>query len=105
VLKHARRFHATVSFDSDTHLLKAWETVNDYVVLMKELQTPISHLLRADSLDALYRTLFEIFGNLRKMRKTTYPVSRAIKLVQAVSRDLRDRMQIVLGDRALLDMS
>ncbi|XP_016418464.1 cytoplasmic dynein 1 heavy chain 1-like [Sinocyclocheilus rhinocerous] len=36
ILKHGKRFHATVSFDTDTGLKQAVETVNDYNPLMKD---------------------------------------------------------------------
>ena len=36
VLKHGKRFHATVSFDTDTGLKQAIATVNDYNPLMKD---------------------------------------------------------------------
>lgn len=35
ILKHGKRFHATVSFDTDTGLKQALATVNDYNPLMK----------------------------------------------------------------------
>jgi hypothetical protein len=35
ILKHGKRFHATVSFDTDTGLKQAIATVNDYNPLMK----------------------------------------------------------------------
>lgn len=35
ILKHGKRFHATVSFDTDTGLKQSLATVNDYNPLMK----------------------------------------------------------------------
>lgn len=35
ILKHGKRFLATVSFDTDTGLKQAIATVNDYNLLMK----------------------------------------------------------------------
>ena len=49
VLKHGKRFHATVSFDTDTGLKQAIATVNDYNPLMKDF--PINDLLSATELD------------------------------------------------------
>ena len=36
ILKHGKRFHATVSFDTDTGLKQALAKVNDYSPLMKD---------------------------------------------------------------------
>ena len=51
VLKHGKRFHATVSFDTDTGLKQAIATVNDYNPLMKDF--PINDLLSATELDRI----------------------------------------------------
>ena len=37
ILKHGKRFHATVSFDTDTGLKQSLAKVNDYSPLMKEM--------------------------------------------------------------------
>ncbi|EDQ85850.1 uncharacterized protein MONBRDRAFT_11532 [Monosiga brevicollis MX1] len=105
VLKHARRFHATVSFDSDIGLNKALETTSDYSSLMRGLNHPLSFLMRSTDLDAIYKAIFEIFANLRKLRKSQYPVARAVQFVQAISRDLSNRTRIILQSRDLLRMA
>ena len=43
ILKHGKRFHATVSFDTDTGLKQELAAVNDYNPLMKD--SPINDLL------------------------------------------------------------
>jgi hypothetical protein len=57
----------------------------DHAALMKDLTSPVSAFLRAADLDSVCRALFDIFGNLRKLRKSAYPVGRAVKLVQVSS--------------------
>lgn len=49
VLRHGKRFHATVSFDTDTGLKQAIAIVNDYSPLMKDF--PIHDLLAATDLE------------------------------------------------------
>ncbi|KAK6191509.1 hypothetical protein SNE40_003176 [Patella caerulea] len=100
ILKHGKRFHATVSFDTDTGLKQAMATVNDYNQLMKDF--PINDLLSATELDKIRLALQAIFLHLRKIRPTKYPIQRALRLVEAISRDLSSQLLKVLGTRRLM---
>lgn len=100
VLKHGKRFHATVSFDTDTGLKQAIATVNDYNPLMKDF--PINDLLSATELDRIKGSVQAIFSHLRKIRNTKYPIQRALRLVEAISRDVVSQMLKVLGTRRLM---
>ena len=100
VLKHGKRFHATVSFDTDTGLKQAIATVNDYNPLMKDF--PINDLLSATELDRIRISVQGIFSHLRKIRNTKYPIQRALRLVEAISRDVVTQMLKVLGTRRLM---
>ena len=100
VLKHGKRFHATVSFDTDTGLKQATATVNDYNPLMKDF--PINDLLSATELDRIKVAVQGIFSHLRKIRNTKYPITRALRLVEAISRDVVTQMLKVLGTRRLM---
>lgn len=90
ILKHGKRFHATVSFDSDTGLKTALATVNDYNTLMKDF--PINDLLAATDLDRIRVAIEHIFIHLRKIRSTKYPLPKLLKLVEAISRDLLSKL-------------
>ncbi|XP_073494500.1 cytoplasmic dynein 1 heavy chain 1 isoform X2 [Phyllobates terribilis] len=103
ILKHGKRFHATVSFDTDTGLKQALETVNDYNPLMKDF--PLNDLLSATELDKIRQTLVAIFTHLRKIRNTKYPILRALRLVEAISRDLSSQLLKVLGTRKLMHVA
>ncbi|XP_050037127.2 dynein heavy chain, cytoplasmic isoform X2 [Dermacentor andersoni] len=100
LLKKGKRFHATVSFDTDTGLKQALATVNDYNPLMKDF--PLNDLLAATDLDRIRLALHGIFSHLRKIRSTKYPIQRALRLVEAISRDLMSQMLKVLGTRRLM---
>uniref|UniRef100_A0A0X3P013 Dynein heavy chain, cytoplasmic n=1 Tax=Schistocephalus solidus TaxID=70667 RepID=A0A0X3P013_SCHSO len=102
ILKHAKRFHATVSFDADTGLTRAIATVTDYNPLMKDF--PLNDLLSATELDKIKTALQAIFAHLRKIRNTKYPLQRALKLIEALSRDLTAQLLKVLGTRRLMHM-
>ncbi|CAN7982336.1 unnamed protein product [Ixodes hexagonus] len=100
ILKKGKRFHATVSFDTDTGLKQALSTVNDYNPLMKDF--PLNDLLAATELDRIRLALHGIFAHLRKIRSTKYPIQRALRLVEAISRDLMGQLLKVLGTRRLM---
>lgn len=67
-------------------LKQALATVNDYNPLMKDF--PINDLLAATELDRIRQAVSSIFIHLRKIRSTKYPILRALRLVEAISRDL-----------------
>lgn len=100
ILKKGKRFHATVSFDADTQLKEALAKVNDYNPLMKDL--PLDDLSTSTDLDKLSTVLVNIFNHLRKIRNTKYPLERALKLMEAISRDLTAQLLKVLGTRRLM---
>ncbi|RZC33924.1 Dynein heavy, DHC N2, AAA 9 and/or MT domain containing protein [Asbolus verrucosus] len=100
ILKHGKRFHATVSFDTDTGLKQAIATVNDYNPLMKDF--PINDLLSATELERIRAAVQLIFAHLRKIRSTKYPIQRCLRLVEAISRDLGAQLLKVLGTRRLM---
>uniref|UniRef100_A0A183B0V6 DHC_N1 domain-containing protein n=1 Tax=Echinostoma caproni TaxID=27848 RepID=A0A183B0V6_9TREM len=102
ILKHAKRFHALVSFDTDTGLQQALATVNDYNPLMKDF--PLNDLLSATELDKIRLAVQSIFTHLRKIRNTKYPLQRALRLIEAISRDLSAQILKVLGTRRLMHM-
>lgn len=100
ILKHGKRFHATVSFDTDTGLKQALAMVADYNPLMKDF--PINDLLSATELEKIRSAVQLIFSHLRKIRSTKYPIQRALRLIEAISRDLSQQLLKVLGTRRLM---
>ena len=81
VLKHAKRFHATVSFIADTGLKEAADIggcrparatadaliVHKYNVLMKDF--PLDELLAATDLDKIQEAVYLIFAHINKKLK------------------------------------
>ena len=84
-------------------LKQALDTVNDYNPLMKDF--PLNDLLSATELDRIRVALQAIFTHLRKIRNTRYPIQRALRLVEAISRDLSSQLLKVLGTRRLMHIS
>ncbi|ORZ40908.1 dynein heavy chain [Catenaria anguillulae PL171] len=104
VLKHAKRFHATVSFRADTGLQEGMEIVHKYNILMKEF--PIDELLSATELPRLNDALVFIFNHIaKKIKLSSYPVKRHLLLVEAISRDLLDQILKILRARRLMYLS
>ncbi|KAJ2009178.1 dynein heavy chain [Coemansia thaxteri] len=103
VLKAAKRFHATVSFRTDTGLKEAAERVMRYNVLMKDF--PINELLAATDVSRISAAIEMIFAHVnKKLKLTAYPVRRALPLVEAISRDFNDQLVKVLGHVRLMHM-
>ena len=103
VLQHAKRYQAKVSFYADTGLKEALETVQKYNQLMKDF--PIDDLLTATTLQKIREALDAIFNHLnKKLRFTTYPISRALPLVHAISRDLDAQIHNLLHGRTLMHL-
>jgi len=94
VLKLAKRFRVTVDFDGETGLTKELERAVNYNQMFRDM--PISQLLTTTTVTGIFNAIVDIFAHLKKIRNTTYPVGRAIQLVQAISRDVSARMFDVL---------
>ncbi len=77
-------------------LKHALATVNDYNPLMKDF--PLEDLLSATELGRIRSALIGIFLHMRKIRSTRYPVQRALKLIEAISRDLSTQLLKVSCD-------
>ncbi|CAB4481707.1 unnamed protein product [Rhizophagus irregularis] len=102
ILRHAKRYHTTVSFIADTGLKESKEKVNKYNQLMKDF--PLNELLSAPDVNKIKESLNIIFNHLKKLRLSTYPIKKALALVEAISRDLNDQLLRVLGNRRLMYM-
>ena len=91
LLKGARRFLATMSFETDTGLKPAIEKVSNYLNLLRDF--PVNELLVATTLEQLTQAVRTIFNHMKRIRNANqYPLWRAFHLVEAISRDLSDRL-------------
>ncbi|KAF5872560.1 putative dynein heavy chain protein [Botrytis fragariae] len=103
ILRHAKRFQATLSFTSDTGLKESTDKVQKYNQLMRDF--PLDELLSATSLQKVGDALGLIFGHLnKKLRICPYPVRRALPLVEAISADLDNRLHFLLHGRSLMHL-
>lgn len=103
ILRNAKRFHATVSFLSDTGIKEASETVAKYNQLMRDF--PLDDLISATSLNGVQRALLLIFSHLnKKLRITPYPAWRALALVEGISADFNASLQSILNTTRLMHL-
>ena len=101
-LKLGKRFHATISFDSDTGLKEALDKVKNYNFLMKDF--PMHELLSANDLVKIKNSITVIFNHLKRVRNTRYPINRILRLIEAISRDLNAQMIKVLSTIHLIEI-
>jgi dynein heavy chain 1, cytosolic len=103
ILKHAKRFQATVSFTADTGLKEAMEKVQKYNQLMRDF--PLDELLSATSLSKVQDAIVQIFSHLnKKLKICPYPIRRALPLVEAISADLDEVLHRLLPGTELVNL-
>ena len=103
ILKHAKRFQATVSFTADTGLKEAMEGAQKYNQLMRDF--PLDELLSATTLPKVQDSIGQIFGHLnKKLRICPYPIRRALPLVEAISGDLDEVLHRLLPGTELVKL-
>ncbi|TLD37835.1 cytoplasmic dynein-like protein 1 heavy chain 1 [Venturia nashicola] len=101
VLRHAKRYQATISFTADTGLKEKADMVQKYNLLMRDF--PLDELLAATSLQRVTEAVNLIFNHLnKKMRLCPYPVRRALLLVESISADLDTKIHKLLNGRMLM---
>ncbi|ODQ67358.1 hypothetical protein NADFUDRAFT_21086 [Nadsonia fulvescens var. elongata DSM 6958] len=101
ILSNAKRFHATVSFLSDTGLKNAMVIVQSYNQFIKDF--PLDCLISASNLAKLKEGIVKIFNHInKKLRITTYPVERCLPLVESISDDLNNKVKGLLENMSLM---
>ena len=103
VLNNAKRYGATTSFNTDTHLKEMKDEVQKYNQLMREF--PLNDLLAAPSLEKVQEAVDLVFSHMnKKLRICPYPIKRALPLVESISVDLDTRIHTILNGRSLMQM-
>ena len=102
VLKQAKRYWATMAFESDTVGLKrAAELAQAYAPLTSAL--PLAPLRQAPSVDALRAAVRDVFAHLQRAgAASSYPIERHLRLIEALARDVASRLTALLAARPLL---
>ena len=103
VLKQAKRYLVTVTFAADHGLGPAIKRVTNCMGVMKDL--PIHLLLSATDITQMEKALIGIFTHLRKMKTADqYPLSRALRFIEALSRDLAAQVSSVFASQELMQL-
>jgi dynein heavy chain 1, cytosolic len=103
VLRHAKRYQATLSFSADTGLKEAGDLTQKYNILMHDF--PLDDLLAATSLEMVEEALNVIFAHLnKKLRICPYPIRRSLALVEAISGDLNSQICRLLNGRTIMQL-
>lgn len=103
ILRHAKRYQPTLSFQADTGLKDATELVQKYNQLMRDF--PLDELLSATSLQKAQESLGLIFNHLnKKLKICPYPIKRALSLVEAISGDLDKKIHELINGREILHL-
>ncbi|KAI6221986.1 Dynein heavy chain, cytoplasmic [Aphelenchoides besseyi] len=100
VLNHAKRFHATTSFDTNAGLKERINMAANYNSFMRDL--PLNDLISATDFESISKALSNVFNILKKVRNSNYPTSRTNALLRALSRDTTNQIQKVLQSQRLL---
>ena len=102
ILNREKQFYVTIPFKQDTGLVKARKKVEGYMQLLKEF--PINAVMTSPDIKQLTDAVLAVFGHLKRMKSAQYPVARAFRLLEAISRDLSQQIVEVLGSLRLMDL-
>ncbi|KAJ5098437.1 hypothetical protein N7532_005438 [Penicillium argentinense] len=103
ILRHAKRYQPTLSFQADTGLKDASELVQKYNQLMRDF--PLDELLSATSLQKVQESLGLIFTHLnKKLKICPYPIKRSLSLVESISGDLDKKIHDLINGRDVLHL-
>lgn len=84
ILTSAKRFHVAVSFLSDTGISDRLEEINSYNHFMKDF--PVNALELASTFSDLCAVVNKMSFEFRKLRHSSYPLSRLSRFVEIVSK-------------------
>ncbi|AMD19130.1 HBR229Cp [Eremothecium sinecaudum] len=94
ILTAAKRFHATVTFISDTGLRDRIAETQSYNQVMNDFPLPDLH--SATSFERISESLESISTALKKIKASTYPLPRAVAFVEKLSVDIDAKLRELL---------
>eukprot|EP00761_Pharyngomonas_kirbyi_P012437 gb/GECH01012464.1/.p1 GENE.gb/GECH01012464.1/~~gb/GECH01012464.1/.p1 ORF type:complete len:4713 (+),score=1227.40 gb/GECH01012464.1/:1-14139(+) len=101
ILQKTRRFHAAMSLTADTSINSSLEQARLFHGVLKDL--PIQELLAAKDVEEITDVIEQILIQAKKKSKEL-PIDFSVHLIQAVSHDLAEQLNKVLGTRNLLNL-
>lgn len=110
LLNRAKRFHVTLGFTNDTNLSAKSLEAKLNLLILKDL--PISELTHinpkdADSIATLKDLIQDIFNHLKKLRTLTFPLDRALMLIELCLKDIENKLLEILtnGNLPLISLN
>jgi dynein heavy chain 1 len=98
------RGHIPKQFEEDVGVMRTrLESTRKYCILVKDF--PVSDVEAAQDMVSLGASIVQVFEHVRKhLVRSRYPVGRAAKLLEAVSSQVKDKLDQVLRGKQLMDM-
>lgn len=106
VLNKAKRFHITLSFQNDLGVADKMASARMNNALLREL--PLDELAAASTdLAAVERAVVGLFGHLKSRLKnlSSYPLTRAVELVEVMVGDIEVRVRGVLAQSNIMALA
>lgn len=97
-LRKGKRFSAAAVL-GDIGLGAALNAASDYAALLRDL--PLEALM-ADNFRGLEIGISAVFGHLKRLRASTYPIQKAVHLAESITREVDSRIRVLLPN--LLDL-
>ncbi|CDK26410.1 unnamed protein product [Kuraishia capsulata CBS 1993] len=102
LLRKAKRFHATVSFVSDTGVQDALSIAGRYNQLLIDL--PIQQFSSSATIESLRDAVSQVFAHMKRLRVIEYPVDLAVRLVESFTGDISFKLREILSKDSILKM-
>ncbi|EJD04235.1 uncharacterized protein FOMMEDRAFT_146241 [Fomitiporia mediterranea MF3/22] len=103
-LRNAKRLDSAAAFVADTGLCDAMDVARRYNTLMQDF--PLNELYSASDIKGIGKAVRLIFRHFnRKFKGSSYPVWRALSLIEAISGDFNATLLRVLASSRLADQS
>ena len=90
ILKHYKQFGIILAFQQDTGLTQKISKVSSYMSFIRDF--PVNALLTSSTVKQMEQAVIALFSHMRKMKTAQYPLKRAFQLLEAVSRDLSQKV-------------
>lgn len=103
LLRHAKKFIITNSFEEDTQLDATISKAKSYNTFLKDL--PIVQLTTSKKIPTITNYLKKIFEHLKtKIKTSMYSFQRTFALIEVLSKDLNNHLLDLLQDSKLMQM-
>jgi dynein heavy chain 1 len=98
------RGHIPKQFEEDTATLQSkLDTAQKYCILMKDL--PVTDMQSATDVASLGAAIVRVFDHIKKhLVRSRYPVARAVKLLEAISREFKNQLHQLIRALQLMHM-